>query len=301
MHGGYTARRDLASATRAPLRLQPADRPLAAAARLARAARRARAGVIGGRLYAAGGATNDRRTLRSMEIYDFARRRWRAGPRSKGRAATTWPASPPAASSTRSPAARAATATTRSAERYDPRAPPLAAAALDAQARAAASPRRRSAAAGSWCSAARSRPARSARSSSTTRGGAAGARCRTCARRATGSAACRSGNRVYAIEGGPQPGLLLLERDRVPRRAVDPVFPLKDDIPTRRFPVLTVALIAINVVDVLRLPGRLLRTTRSSTSRVVEYGAIPYEITHPGDHCDVPTPAGAWPARGRRG
>jgi non-specific serine/threonine protein kinase len=35
--------------------------------------------VIGGRLYVAGGA-NDSGSLRSLEVYDFARRRWSSGP-----------------------------------------------------------------------------------------------------------------------------------------------------------------------------------------------------------------------------
>ena len=37
-------------------------------------------GVIGHRLYAAGGATPQRGALDTLEIYDFARRRWRSGP-----------------------------------------------------------------------------------------------------------------------------------------------------------------------------------------------------------------------------
>jgi membrane associated rhomboid family serine protease len=62
------------------------------------------------------------------------------------------------------------------------------------------------------------------------------------------------------------------------------VFPLKDNIPTERFPVVTVALIAINVFVFLFLSHP---TGFSSVDNetVVKYGAIPYELTHPGEHC----------------
>ena len=36
--------------------------------------------MIGGKLYAAGGANSERGRLATLEIYDFARRRWRRGP-----------------------------------------------------------------------------------------------------------------------------------------------------------------------------------------------------------------------------
>jgi membrane associated rhomboid family serine protease len=76
------------------------------------------------------------------------------------------------------------------------------------------------------------------------------------------------------------------------------MFPLKDNIPTDRFPIVTVALIAINVVVFLfwQQPSGF---SGVDDVKVVEYGAIPYEITHPGQHCvlvdqalgcgDVPT------------
>jgi membrane associated rhomboid family serine protease len=64
------------------------------------------------------------------------------------------------------------------------------------------------------------------------------------------------------------------------------VFPLKDNIPTDRFPVVTVVLIAINVVVFLfwQQPSGL---NGVDDTKVVEYGAIPYEITHPGQHCAI--------------
>jgi membrane associated rhomboid family serine protease len=65
------------------------------------------------------------------------------------------------------------------------------------------------------------------------------------------------------------------------------VLPLKDDIPTRRFPVLTVAIIVICCVVYFGLEGGLWSLGATGDERVVEYGAIPYEITHPGDDCAV--------------
>jgi len=65
------------------------------------------------------------------------------------------------------------------------------------------------------------------------------------------------------------------------------VFPLKDNIPTERFPFVTVALIVANVLMYFLFqkggislgdPGGL-----EYQCNVVEYGAIPFEITHPGE------------------
>jgi len=65
------------------------------------------------------------------------------------------------------------------------------------------------------------------------------------------------------------------------------VFPLKDNIPTRRFPVLTVAIIAINVVMFFGFQGAFFGSDEKFNERVIEYRAIPYEVSHPGDECDV--------------
>jgi len=65
------------------------------------------------------------------------------------------------------------------------------------------------------------------------------------------------------------------------------VFPLKDDIPTRRFPLVTVALIAINIAMFFAFQGAFVESDAYFNDRVVEYGAIPYEVSHPGDRCDV--------------
>jgi membrane associated rhomboid family serine protease len=63
------------------------------------------------------------------------------------------------------------------------------------------------------------------------------------------------------------------------------LIPLKDDIPTARFPIVTVVLIAINVIVYLVFEQGLLELGSVGNERVVEYGAIPLEITHPGTEC----------------
>jgi rhomboid family protein len=67
-----------------------------------------------------------------------------------------------------------------------------------------------------------------------------------------------------------------------------PVFPLKDNIPTDRFPVVTVTLILINVA-VFLLFQQPTGFSSVNDRTVVEYGAIPYEFTHPGRHCELAT------------
>ena len=64
------------------------------------------------------------------------------------------------------------------------------------------------------------------------------------------------------------------------------MFPLKDNIPLARFPLVTVALVAINVIAYLleiRHGGSFFGGPSNSVA--VRYGAIPYELTHPGTHC----------------
>jgi membrane associated rhomboid family serine protease len=71
------------------------------------------------------------------------------------------------------------------------------------------------------------------------------------------------------------------------------MFPLKDNIPLARFPIVTVVLVAINVVVYLleiRHGGSFFGGPSDSVT--VHYGAIPYELTHPGKHCDVVTVPG---------
>jgi membrane associated rhomboid family serine protease len=64
------------------------------------------------------------------------------------------------------------------------------------------------------------------------------------------------------------------------------MFPVKDDIPTRRFPILTVAIIVACVFVYFAVERGTWGLGETGDARVVEYGAIPYEITHPGDECD---------------
>ncbi len=64
------------------------------------------------------------------------------------------------------------------------------------------------------------------------------------------------------------------------------MFPIKDNIPTDRFPFVTVALILANFVVYLlaiRHGGSFI--SGPDTQEVVKYGAIPYALTHPGVHC----------------
>ena len=70
------------------------------------------------------------------------------------------------------------------------------------------------------------------------------------------------------------------------------MFPLKDNIPTDRFPAVTVTIIVINVLMFFLFQGARLAFGASAVDdcNVIGYGAIPYEITHPGDQV---VPAGA--------
>jgi N-acetylneuraminic acid mutarotase len=80
VHGGYTANLGLTEPTGALQRYDPSRNrwtrlPSSPTARAAHAV-----AVIGHRLYAAGGA-NETGSLRSLEVYDFESRRWARGPR----------------------------------------------------------------------------------------------------------------------------------------------------------------------------------------------------------------------------
>jgi membrane associated rhomboid family serine protease len=66
------------------------------------------------------------------------------------------------------------------------------------------------------------------------------------------------------------------------------MIPLKDNIPNERFPLVTVALIVINVIAYLlsiRHGGGLLGGPSNST--VLHDAAIPYDFTHPGKYCTL--------------
>jgi membrane associated rhomboid family serine protease len=68
------------------------------------------------------------------------------------------------------------------------------------------------------------------------------------------------------------------------------VFPLRDNIPLARLPIVTIALVAINVVAYLlaiRHGGSFFGGP--APGEAVRFGAIPYELTHPGKHCALIT------------
>jgi membrane associated rhomboid family serine protease len=62
------------------------------------------------------------------------------------------------------------------------------------------------------------------------------------------------------------------------------LLPLKDNIPTRTFPIVTVVIILINVVVYFGLEKGGL-TNVGNDKVVVHYSTIPYEVTHPGKLC----------------
>jgi len=65
------------------------------------------------------------------------------------------------------------------------------------------------------------------------------------------------------------------------------VLPLKDNIPTDRFPVVTVVFIVINLVMFFGFQGAHWDGGGFAvdTKNTLEYAEIPYEITHPGKEC----------------
>jgi membrane associated rhomboid family serine protease len=65
------------------------------------------------------------------------------------------------------------------------------------------------------------------------------------------------------------------------------LIPLKDNLPTDHLPLLTIAIIAINVAVFLLLQGPSLSGDQVETKPVVEYGAIPYRVTNPGKECEL--------------
>jgi rhomboid family protein len=66
------------------------------------------------------------------------------------------------------------------------------------------------------------------------------------------------------------------------------MIPLKDNIPNERFPLITVALVVINVIAYLisiRHGGGIINGPNTST--VLHDSAIPYDFTHPGKYCTL--------------
>jgi membrane associated rhomboid family serine protease len=64
------------------------------------------------------------------------------------------------------------------------------------------------------------------------------------------------------------------------------VFPLKDNIPTERFAIVTLAIIVINVVVYFFLQKGGIFSGPDDTI-VINWGAIPLEFSHPGSECVV--------------
>jgi membrane associated rhomboid family serine protease len=64
------------------------------------------------------------------------------------------------------------------------------------------------------------------------------------------------------------------------------LIPLRDNIPTDNFPVITLAIIVINVFVFLFLQHPT-GFESVQTKPVVEYGAVPYRITHPSKECEL--------------
>jgi membrane associated rhomboid family serine protease len=66
------------------------------------------------------------------------------------------------------------------------------------------------------------------------------------------------------------------------------MFPLKDNIPLSRFPVVTAAIVLVNIVVYLleiRHGGSFFGGPTADVG--VRYGAIPFALTHPGAHCEL--------------
>lgn len=61
------------------------------------------------------------------------------------------------------------------------------------------------------------------------------------------------------------------------------MFPLKDDIPARRTPVVTFALIALNVLVFFVFQRAYFGSDATFDQRIVDWGVIPDALTHPGD------------------
>lgn len=73
------------------------------------------------------------------------------------------------------------------------------------------------------------------------------------------------------------------------------MIPLKDNIPTDRFPFVTVALIFVNfVVYILAVRHGGSFISGPTPAKEIKYGAIPFALTHPSEHCGmVQTTSGA--------
>ena len=87
------------------------------------------------------------------------------------------------------------------------------------------------------------------------------------------------------------------------------MFPLRDNIPTERLPIITIALIVANVLAYFLFQHGTITlgepTSHAFLSNLVKNAVIPFELTHPSDHCvlrgqsiacgNIPNPAGYAP------
>ena len=66
------------------------------------------------------------------------------------------------------------------------------------------------------------------------------------------------------------------------------MIPIKDNIPTDRIPFVTIGLILANfIVYILAVRHGGSFISGPDTQEVVKYGAIPFALTHPADHCGL--------------
>jgi membrane associated rhomboid family serine protease len=79
------------------------------------------------------------------------------------------------------------------------------------------------------------------------------------------------------------------------------MFPLKDNIPTRRFPVVTATIVVICVVVWFLVEQSFWNISETGDDVVIEYGAIPYEITNPGEECALDTTGSQLLCEGQEG
>ena len=70
------------------------------------------------------------------------------------------------------------------------------------------------------------------------------------------------------------------------------MFPLKDNIPLRRTPILTLGIIVACCLVYFVFERGLWELGPRGDERVLEFGAIPYEVTNPGSDCGVDQASG---------
>jgi membrane associated rhomboid family serine protease len=82
------------------------------------------------------------------------------------------------------------------------------------------------------------------------------------------------------------------------------LFPIKDNIPTERFPIITVILIALNCIAYLVLQKKTgidFSGNSLDQTDLVHYSVVPYEFTHWGKECDLDPGSGVVACQGQPG